>query len=297
MNEKCEKIKNQDCNGSKVDPVDNSSKSIYVSNGNCCLQGTMWSVLDQKCIPIVDPFCLESNQEGQCSKCMDKYSFSVDTDKQSLPVVNYSFVNFNELVRCPKIQRSFKYHSCVPDAIASNANIYTYDKIYLKVKYCGEFDIVNTKKCTKCLTTAYMADSVSGICCPKGQILINDLCQKTTQIDIINNCYSFDVQNKVCLKCKSGYHLSSGKCCAEGYYVNPYNKKCEHYYPDCANFLEKYAVCDRCYPGYYMSQGKCCQFGTRWVKAKQTCEAFQESALYGCSKGASETYCQQCVSE
>lgn len=59
-NDICEKIIVENCNSSDTDPVDGTSKLMYVSNQNCCIQGTMWSVLDNKCIPIIDPFCLES---------------------------------------------------------------------------------------------------------------------------------------------------------------------------------------------------------------------------------------------
>ena len=167
----------------------------------------MWSDLDNKCIPIVDPFCLESQKVGLCSKCKTGYSHVVDKEKQSLPIINFAFMNFNELARCPKINRNFQYHSCMPDKIVQNANLYTYDKIYLKIKHCGEFDIKTTHKCTKCMSNAYMADSVKGICCLKGEVLVDNLCVKSQELDVINNCYSYDLENKKCLKCKLGYNL------------------------------------------------------------------------------------------
>lgn len=67
----------------------------------------------------------------------------------------------------------------MPDMIVSNANLYTYDKIYLKIKHCGEFDFTTAKKCNKCMSYAYMADSEKGICCIKGEIFVNNLCKKT----------------------------------------------------------------------------------------------------------------------
>lgn len=52
-----------------------------------------------------------------------------------------------------------------------------------------------------------MADSQKGICCIQGEILIDNLCKKVDEIDIIDNCYSFDIKTKQCLKCKKDYQL------------------------------------------------------------------------------------------
>ena len=52
------------------------------------------------------------------------------------------------------------------------------------------------------MSNAYMADKVKGICCIKGEILVNNLCVKANEIDVIDNCYSYDIENKKCLRCK-----------------------------------------------------------------------------------------------
>lgn len=55
------------------------------------------------------------------------------------------------------------------------------------------------------MTYAYMADEEQGICCLKGEILAGNICQKVTELDVIENCYSFDIEKKECLKCKQGF--------------------------------------------------------------------------------------------
>ena len=62
---------------------------MYVSNGNCCMQGTWWSEIDNKCMPIIDPFCLESSEFGKCLTCKTGYSAAANQERQSLPEINF----------------------------------------------------------------------------------------------------------------------------------------------------------------------------------------------------------------
>lgn len=43
------------------------------------------------------------------------------------------------------------------------------------------------------MLNSYMADEENGICCVKGDVLIDNECKKATEIDFMQNCYSYDI--------------------------------------------------------------------------------------------------------
>lgn len=93
----------------------------------------------------------------------------------------------------------------------------------------------------------------------------------------MQNCLQFDMANRQCLKCQSGYYLAdsdSKYCCPEGNVFM--NGRCfdvsfqQTLLSQCENFTQE-NLCEQCKSGYTMQLGFCCETGYFLDTGSYTC--------------------------
>ena len=235
--------------------------NYYESNSHCCLEKFYWDLFTEKCEPILDSNCLETNSSSDCIKCKTGLTTELIPYIIKLEIPNSPlFLGKSKLI---------KLYKCVDP---SKFSVYAHFKAYNTKINCLIFDSENNH-CFKCAENFY---SIQGAkCCEENKASVvyndkNDLIYHDGEknysycfpIDNLrDNCSDYNITNRVCLSCKKGFNLSKGRCCTNGYFFDIKTESCSLNFTNCSIYSDENQNCIKCKENFYQCNGNCCSEG------------------------------------
>ena len=251
------------------DSIINCPTGKYKSNKNCCLEKTYFDVSKNRCMPLFDQNCLESDNHLSCKKCHADYAY----DSKHPSILKLYLNNTTPCIN-PNIKEEIYLCVLKVQLISTTVTdqIIPYDQMIFTTNYCKIFDFTQ-KKCTTCIDTAYQTADYPN-CCENGftGITVNGIKQCVKISLLMENCFNYDITNKKCRKCRDNtYHIDSGRCCANGTFLNRSTMECNIIdQPSCLDFNLTTSNCTKCKPNAYFSKGHCCDEGYFWNTSLST---------------------------
>ena len=246
---------------------EDDSLSIYMSNGTCCLEKTYYDISKDRCMPLFDQNCLESDDDVSCNKCKDNFIF----DKEHVSLLELNLYNEEPCIN-PNIRKEINLCVDTSQMVNTSNQIIPYKEMIYITKNCKEFDFVN-KLCKICESGAYKTENYP-FCCLNGStgITIEGI-KKCIEIKkLMENCFNYDIKEKKCRKCKDeNFHLIGGRCCPNKKFLNITTMECDIIdQPQCLTFNLKTSNCTQCKSNAYFSKGHCCTESEFWDESLDT---------------------------